>query len=72
MLRSIMNHPVSKLRELLPDQWKPLPKEEHRMMMESAGAGDYTLRFTRYVKEHDCTAHACRDRIPFINAVQGG
>jgi len=26
MLRRIMSHPVSKLRELLPDQWKPQPR----------------------------------------------
>jgi transposase len=26
MLRRIMSHPVSRLRELLPDQWKPLPR----------------------------------------------
>ena len=26
MLRRIMSHPVSKLRELLPDQWKPLAR----------------------------------------------
>ena len=26
LLRRIMSHPVSRLRELLPDQWKPLPK----------------------------------------------
>ncbi len=26
MLRRIMSHPVSKLRELLPDQWKPLKR----------------------------------------------
>lgn len=25
MLRRIMSHPVTRLRELLPDQWKPLP-----------------------------------------------
>lgn len=26
MLRRIMSHPVTRLRELLPDQWKPRPK----------------------------------------------
>jgi len=36
MLRRIMSHPVNKLRELLPDQWKPLPKDEHGMIIESA------------------------------------
>jgi hypothetical protein len=29
MLRRIMSHPANHLRELLPDQWKPLPKDEH-------------------------------------------
>ena len=29
MLRRIMSHPVTRLRELLPDQWKPLPKDEN-------------------------------------------
>jgi len=28
MLRRIMSHPVARLRELLPDKWKPLPKHE--------------------------------------------
>lgn len=28
VLRRIMAHPVTRLRELLPDQWKPLPKDE--------------------------------------------
>ncbi len=28
MLRRIMSHPVTRLRELLPDQWAPLPKDE--------------------------------------------
>jgi transposase len=29
MLRRIMTQPVTQLRGLLPDQWKPLPKHEH-------------------------------------------
>jgi len=29
LFRRIMSHPVNRLRELLPDQWKPLPKDEH-------------------------------------------
>ena len=33
MLRRIMSHPVNRLRELLPDQWKPLPKNEHGMII---------------------------------------
>ena len=33
MLRRIMSHPVSRLRELLPDQWKPLPKDERGMIL---------------------------------------
>jgi hypothetical protein len=28
MLRRVMSHPVNRLRELLPDQWKPLPRDE--------------------------------------------
>jgi transposase len=35
MLRRIMAHPVSKLRELLPDQWKPLPKDEHGLIIRT-------------------------------------
>jgi transposase len=35
MLRRIMSHPVNRLRELLPDQWKPLPKDEHGLIMAS-------------------------------------
>ena len=33
MLRRIMSHPVNRLRELLPDQWKPLPKDERGMIL---------------------------------------
>lgn len=32
MLRRIMSHPVTRLRELLPDQWKPLPKDERGLI----------------------------------------
>ena len=38
MLRRIMSHPLSRLRELLPDQWKPLPKDEYGMIIGSAGS----------------------------------
>ncbi|HBB18206.1 MAG TPA: IS66 family transposase [Syntrophus sp. (in: bacteria)] len=33
MLRRIMSHPVNRLRELLPDQWKPLPKDESGLIL---------------------------------------
>ena len=33
MLRRIMSHPVTRLRELLPDQWKPLPKDERGLLL---------------------------------------
>ena len=33
MLRRIMTHPVTHLRELLPDQWKPLPRNEHGLIL---------------------------------------
>lgn len=33
MLRRIMTHPVSRLRELLPDQWKPLPRDARGMIL---------------------------------------
>ena len=36
MLRRIMSHPGSRLRELLPDQWKPLPKDEHGLIIAPA------------------------------------
>lgn len=36
ILRRIMNHPVSRLRDLLPDQWKPLPKTEHGLIASPA------------------------------------
>jgi hypothetical protein len=32
MLRRIMGHSKHRLRELLPDQWKPLPKNEHGLI----------------------------------------
>jgi transposase len=33
MLRRIMSHPVTRLRELLPDQWQPLPKNEYGLII---------------------------------------
>jgi transposase len=33
ILRRIMNHPITRLRELLPDQWKPLPKDERGLIL---------------------------------------
>jgi transposase len=33
MLRRIMAHPVNRLRELLPDQWQPLPKDAHGQLL---------------------------------------
>jgi len=33
MLRRIMSHPVKHLRELLPDQWKPLSKDKHGLLL---------------------------------------
>jgi len=43
ILRRIMSHPVRRLRELLPDQWKPLPKDE-RGMITGAGSHQYPQR----------------------------
>jgi len=37
MLGRIMSHPVSRLRELLPDQWKPVPKDEHGLIKQPLG-----------------------------------
>jgi transposase len=34
MLRRIMSHPVTRLRELLPDQWKTLPKDERGLIIQ--------------------------------------
>ncbi len=33
LLRRIMSHPANRLRELLPDQWKPLPKDDNGMIL---------------------------------------
>jgi transposase len=33
MLRRIMSHPVNRLRELLPDQWQPLPKDDRGLII---------------------------------------
>jgi transposase/prefoldin subunit 5 len=33
MLRRIMSQPVTRLRELLPDQWEPLSKDEHDLII---------------------------------------
>jgi transposase len=35
MLRRIMSHPVNRLRELLPDQWKPLAKDDRGLIVGS-------------------------------------
>jgi hypothetical protein len=35
MLRRIMAHPSNRLRELLPDQWKPLPKDKYGLIKYS-------------------------------------
>ena len=35
ILRRIMNHPVNRLRELLPDQWKPLQKDDHGLIIRN-------------------------------------
>jgi hypothetical protein len=35
VLRRIMSHPVTRLRELLPDQWKPLPKDDHGLIIQA-------------------------------------
>ena len=34
MLRRIMSHPVNRLRELLPDQWKPAPRDERGLIIQ--------------------------------------
>jgi transposase len=34
LLRRVMSHPVHRLRELLPDQWKPLPKNEFGLIAQ--------------------------------------
>jgi hypothetical protein len=34
LLRRRMSHPVHRLRELLPDQWKPLPKNEYGLIVQ--------------------------------------
>jgi transposase len=34
VLRRIMSHPIKRLRELLPDQWQPLPKDEHGLIIQ--------------------------------------
>jgi len=36
MLRRIMSHPVTRLRELLPDQWKPLPRNPNGLIIQTA------------------------------------
>jgi transposase/uncharacterized coiled-coil protein SlyX len=33
VLRRIMSHPVKRLRELLPDRWQPLPKDERGLIV---------------------------------------
>jgi transposase len=34
LFRRIMSHPVHRLRQLLPDQWKPLPKNEFGLIVQ--------------------------------------
>lgn len=33
MLRRIMSHPINRLREMLPDQWKPAPRDERGLIV---------------------------------------
>jgi hypothetical protein len=33
LLRRIMSHPINRLRELLPDQWRPVPKDDDGLIM---------------------------------------
>ena len=33
MLRRIMSHPINRLRELLPDQWQPMEKDEYGLIL---------------------------------------
>ena len=33
VLRRIMAHPVNRLRELLPDQWQPLPEDKYGLTL---------------------------------------
>lgn len=35
LLQRIMSHPIKRLRELLPDQWQPLPKDEHGLILKN-------------------------------------
>jgi len=35
MLRRIMHHPVSQLRELLPDRWQPMAKGQNGLILSS-------------------------------------
>jgi len=35
VLRRIMSHPMSRLRELLPDHWQPLPKDDRGLIIET-------------------------------------
>jgi transposase len=37
VLRRIMSHPVHRLRELLPDRWQPLPKDDRGMIITAKG-----------------------------------
>ena len=34
IFRRIMSHPVNQLRELLPDQWRPLPRDAHGLILQ--------------------------------------
>jgi hypothetical protein len=43
ILRRIMSHPVNKLRELLPDQWQPLQKDDRGMILR---AGNHSYQRT--------------------------
>jgi transposase len=35
MLRRIMSHPINRLRELLPDRWQPLPRDERGLIISA-------------------------------------
>jgi hypothetical protein len=70
MLRRIMSHPVNRLRELLPDQWKPLSKDDRRFVL-AAEAGE-TFSFIILSKNAGSNSHQLRHPTPSENKFQYG
>lgn len=70
MLRRIMSHPVNRFRELLPDQWKPLSKDDRSLIL--AAEAWETFSFIILSKNAGSSSHQLPHPTPSENKLQYG